>query len=525
MATQLKFTALLKEMKAKRTTNGYDILVSYSEEKVNQLLQARSRDLSSILSIGPLKISGETVFGGEFNYSLSMKLNHPLLQFEDDHGNITLTFGIEEGKVKDLDKDKENHLPSNLQLSFKTTLTNVTGTVEGGFAKPGAKTTPTNRTVILNPDEEDVAQGVCITFQKSTLDIISTTGDNTTAYAILKDGLQKYFQDNADLKYYVAGISNQYNPESESHPLRPHSFSFAAYSGKTKDDTSVLCMQIQVAQGTGEKAISMNDNSWNLFGTSGFVPIPRGSTCSIIIQGDLLMNQLILPSLRNAFDNMEDNTSSTEGGFTITGAMKASDVVIPEMHKEGQLSGGLGTKLVHVDSIQFSPSKPKTTIKFSSDINSKSNKVEYTSDRQRARWRETISADGRAGATLYWTNLEFSWTSKGSWKDKSNVDHPNLLGFDWIGDQHYKVNKSAEDHGWWNWFFGNNTSLPEPFKNLKVPRPELKMEMKTLDYFLTTNLLYPGKHIFKADDPTSESTEKGLALPHDLILTGQTLTS
>ena len=45
--------------------------------------------------------------------------------------------------------------------------------------------------------------------------------------------------------------------------------------------------------------------------------------------------------------------------------------------------------------------------------------------------------------------------------------------------------------------------------------------MNTLEYFLATNLLYPGKHIFKADSPSSKGIGKGLALPHDLILTGQ----
>lgn len=48
--------------------------------------------------------------------------------------------------------------------------------------------------------------------------------------------------------------------------------------------------------------------------------------------------------------------------------------------------------------------------------------------------------------------------------------------------------------------------------------------MDPLDYFLTTNLLCPGKHLFKAD-AIGASTNKGLALPHDFILTGEISTA
>lgn len=205
--------------------------------------------------------------------------------------------------------------------------------------------------------------------------------------------------------------------------------------------------------------------------------------------------------------------------------MKASDVKIPAMHKDEELMGGLGRKIVDVEAMQFSPSQPKTKITFDGAINTKSNEVKYTSDKQRVNRFENLISDGHGAPTRGKTNLEFSWTAKGSWKDKSNPDHPNLLGFDWVGDDSWKIEVPKEDHPWWEALFGFGTELPEPYKKLQVPSPDVKLEMKTLDYFLTTNLLYPGKHVFKADDPSSKSTDRGLALPHDLILTGQTLTS
>ena len=119
------------------------------------------------------------------------------------------------------------------------------------------------------------------------------------------------------------------------------------------------------------------------------------------------------------------------------------------------------------------------------------------------------------------TNLEFTWTAKGSWKDLSDDSHPNRLGLAWTKDTNWRINTAAQPRAWWQWFCnGNPNSVPEHFKNLQVPGPDVDLTMDSLDYFLTTNLLYPGKHVFQVDTPSSDSTAKGLALPRDLILTG-----
>lgn len=206
-----------------------------------------------------------------------------------------------------------------------------------------------------------------------------------------------------------------------------------------------------------------------------------------------------------------------------SGNLIASDIDVPKYHREIK-SGGLypSTKTHHVDGFKFSPSEPKTTISFDSGINSKSNEIKYTSARQRVKWEDRESGAFQRGYIRDGTtNLEFVWTAKGSWKDKKTAEHPNLLGLDWTGDKDWTINKGAEEQEWWERIFGGSTAIPEHLRNLKVPSPNMKLEMNTLDYFLTTNLLYPGKHIFNADDPSSDSTDKGLALPHDLILTGE----
>lgn len=48
-------------------------------------------------------------------------------------------------------------------------------------------------------------------------------------------------------------------------------------------------------------------------------------------------------------------------------------------------------------------------------------------------------------------------------------------------------------------------------------------ELAPLNYFLATNLLFPGKHVFFADNPVpkAKGDQNGLAMPRDTIITGQ----
>lgn len=302
MAKQLDFLALGKEIEGIRTTEGFDVLVSYSEEKINQLLRARSQEVESILNFGPLNTSySDPVTDEDVELDVFMTVDHPLIQFEDEHGNITLTFDIQKAHYDVKDHNRTITLPSGMVLSFKTTLSNVTGTVDSsqskdGFAGKGAKAAPANKTVLINPDEKDISQGVCITFQKASVDLIGTTDESRKAAkgkTFMLDALKQYFQENAELKYFVAGVSNQYDPQLGSHSLQPRSFCFNTLKGKTKDDESALCMWISVKEGTN-KDQSSKRKSEGIFSDRGLIPIPRGRTCSLIVDNDLLMKQYLM---------------------------------------------------------------------------------------------------------------------------------------------------------------------------------------------------------------------------------------
>jgi hypothetical protein len=311
MATQLDFPELSKKMKGLNTTEGYDILISYTEEKINQLLRERSEKLKSILEFGP--IPGSFKFGGtELAFDLYMSLGHPLLQFDDELGNITLTFEIQKGYYEAKPGGTKTNLTPGLELSFKTILVNATGTVDSSQSKDGfagsVKPAMANEPVILNPDEKNVSQGVCISFAKASVDLLGTDDASRKAVeenAFILGSLKKYFQQNAELKYFIAGVSNQYHPDSGSQFLQPRSFCFNTLKGKTKEDESVLCMWISVKEGTNRDD-SSNQEDRGTFYDKGSIPIPKGRSCSMIMNNDLLVKQFLLVQLTPSISPSKD---------------------------------------------------------------------------------------------------------------------------------------------------------------------------------------------------------------------------
>lgn len=50
MTAQLHATELVKQMVGKNTLNGWDVLVSYNEDQINELLSMRSKSIKGLLT-------------------------------------------------------------------------------------------------------------------------------------------------------------------------------------------------------------------------------------------------------------------------------------------------------------------------------------------------------------------------------------------------------------------------------------------------------------------------------------------
>lgn len=151
--------------------------------------------------------------------------------------------------------------------------------------------------------------------------------------------------------------------------------------------------------------------------------------------------------------------------------------------------------------------------------------ISYNSGSRSAKWTFTTYIF-RGGPTRWGEGtvlLTFTCKSLGKWYGGTD-SQPNLIGLTFKSDQKWGVTAKADngDRDWLQKLFNVDAKVPGHYKVLEPPAPDIKVEMKGLDYFLTTNILFPGKHVFHAH-PLTEETRKlelGLAFPRDLILTG-----
>jgi hypothetical protein len=157
--------------------------------------------------------------------------------------------------------------------------------------------------------------------------------------------------------------------------------------------------------------------------------------------------------------------------------------------------------------------------------------ISYTSDEYLLSWHRDYlePAGNKAGFKSVHkegeckVSLEFK--GYGQWVDKSTENRPNMLGLDFTFDSTLKpimkpVQKESTLSTWWSGF---SNGMPPGYENLNAPAPKFDLQLASLDWFLTTNLLFPGLHVFRADPPVaaSASSPTGLATPRDTILTGK----
>ncbi|KAE8132836.1 hypothetical protein BDV38DRAFT_287432 [Aspergillus pseudotamarii] len=256
-------------------------------------------------------------------------------------------------------------------------------------------------------------------------------------------------------------------------------------------------------------------------------PIPQGSSASIIFSHDLIVNKFFRPSLSAGFSNLKPTSTKGTPGMNFTGNLISEEVKIDEVRSAGNTFSH--------DALSFSPSEPAATITVHPDVatpNADPVKISYTSKEYSMDWgklkinlgpgipiESMTPGDYTSKGTVKPT---FKWNAYGKWEGGSLTTHNNLLNLNFTSDKLWTV--TYRGSGVDNWFTGETTSVPVDFTNKSVPAPAIKMEMKALDYFLATNLLFPGKQVFKAHPVADGDTTKGLAVPRDLILTGEVKT-
>ncbi|GAB1194493.1 hypothetical protein APSETT444_003739 [Aspergillus pseudonomiae] len=534
-----QFNVLVESMKGKDTTHGWDVVVSYDEDKINDFLEAHP--ISAIESLPPFRGTGhDEDDSGQVvarEYEFDIKLRSPKLQFIGRHGLAKLDFTIT-GTYKRHPSSSAsvNQLPDGYQASIGAELYNVLGTLNdaGGnrqFISPPSshQSGPNNATdVQLNS-----ARGVYLSLKEPEVHFQPQGGKiSSAAKDALRDGLRNYLQQGTQ-EYLIAGVAG-YDTDPSMIAIRPARFCFTV-TPKDEDGTpGFLSMWIGVEGGhkNGLQPSGMTTLAFQPGGTTYRSPIPSQTSASIIFSHDIMAGLFLKPNLEGFLDDVKVTSFPGTGGMEFTGCLKHPGVKIPAQHTEKDI-GYRVTEISDYDGFNFTVTNPPATVTVKPGITTSSEDailISYKSKPETSEWSVNYKAtewapppkSGAVSATL-------SWKAKGQWIAGTQA-RPNLIGLTMTPDQNWSLNASETDHSnffteWANKINGG-IDVPDHYEGLQPPAV-FNLTMRALDYFLTTNLLFPGRQMFKAHIPvaSAHANEKGLAVPRDLILTGDITSS
>jgi len=192
-------------------------------------------------------------------------------------------------------------LPDGLRLVCTTALVNVAGYTPDNSTTfvpdPSKPIAGANHIVILDPGATEL-HNICIDFSKPNCKVVNASGpassnDMLAAYnSLLLSDIEQHFSEAGGLKYYLAGISNVYNPSDvTSDVLRPTRFCFTSVLGdSTKNIPGALSIWIAVQGGNGNNTSGTTEVSFAPDSVDVH-PLPLDSSASVIFSHDLIANQ------------------------------------------------------------------------------------------------------------------------------------------------------------------------------------------------------------------------------------------
>ncbi len=125
----------------------------------------------------------------------------------------------------------------------------------------------------------------------------------------------------------------------------------------------------------------------------------------------------------------------------------------------------------------------------------------------------SVTSTTRSDHTGY-AKLSLSAESTGAWKNENGTENISIKFEDAKAFNVEATN--LDDPNWFERFIkGHLVGILEGMNDIKIPIPSLGNDFGTLDYFLATNLLFPGSHMFK-----SGKIPDDLYVPHDLLILG-----
>ncbi|OBS29547.1 hypothetical protein FPOA_03484 [Fusarium poae] len=543
------FKKLVQEMVGKDTLNGWDMVVSYNEGKLNELLQKRAESMTGHSDIDPfpIKIRSNLFDPNSVNeYMVELKLRHPKMRFiEGTDAALELTFQLS-GKFTDQKTQVARDLEPGLVLKTSSSLVVVQGTTSGGLEdmtpKPDSKPLAAKEVSLLEPG---TVHGVTLDLRAAVIDIHQ---DETEVkekidpalldiYVIhLGPYITQELKHSLGLRYLIAGM-NTAQPDTSIN-LRPTSFCFSSISGKSPS----LLMWIGVSGGRndgkpGPASVSFHPESFDRS------PIPEGSSSSVVLSHDLMVSHFIKPALEGSgFKDINTKSTKTQEGMIFDlkcPPMKTSNnenvLKVAPYDQNSRRVGGVD--------IDVSATSAKLVIRSPSELRGNGVPIQSYEEDFEKNALEVLFKDGRLEQgshkskdailtwispkqTIKWSSdrwtagpfaapvtdkgtdfLDCSFASSGLWS--LGAANSNQVTISWQTDKSFYTNiKPEKETSFWDRInLEHPGDIPQEYKDFKPTLPE-KFKM-----------VFRGQ-IFLSDDPGTTNASKGLAVPRDTIFTG-----
>ncbi|KAJ4269006.1 hypothetical protein NW762_003079 [Fusarium torreyae] len=538
--TTLAPKEFLEALKSRNATSDWDVLVSYSEKQLNDLLSIRwKRSMESV----DLPFSVKIAIGNDGSYlqnSFEVRLGAPALSFETTTGRATLSFPIEGGYkstvflkgMEPIDKGSKTITPKAYVVDVSVPMVHMVANVNEKLLAASTSSysddlRPENATpVILEHDQELKFgdKGISsshITFHFDNKKVTAKTR-NITGKELEEDGMltdtadpiANHLKDEKKVKWIehsIAIVTDREDPagHESSSLLRPVKCMFNTQPG-------VLNIFIKVKGGT-----STNPTIPPVFqhkGPVGLLPFPSGTEASIIISRYMLINDFLLPNLRKFCKELKSErpieVSKPASGSGLKLNLRLEEDKTFNFHK---VSSGWNWNEFTVKNYKVDFTKNPLYAIVDTGTDGVTPQVTWKwSFHQSLDWRrDVVTVPGRQGrheVTVGRAKLEANMPKTSRPFAAINDESLNItLSFEDPADEPTLTFTPEERDVPW----GENAKLvigiPAELKELRMALTPFAMSFPKLDFFETQNVFAPGTRFI---------TAKNVLFPDDLVLTG-----
>ncbi|MFJ7904256.1 hypothetical protein ACIQ6V_27860 [Streptomyces sp. NPDC096198] len=502
---QQSISDLVSKMNGVRSTNKWDVVVSYSVKELNDFLKAAYAEDKLVSSVTLASENAVYDIRTKKYWVDTYKINFktPTLDFVlGQRGMARLVMPIGDGSslVSQPYADKELKNPGEA----------VKSDLPGGGKYSVVAMVPL---AVISGNKKVADQGNVVKFEGTTpsdyhialhfknldgtaFQVTPEPTDDDPDMSSVIPMLVKHFQTKvSEVSYVLTGVNNR-KPAEGNVLLTPKSFAFASTGDKDAGCLSLFINVDQSGNDPGNPAPSFQP------GDQQVSPIPSGYTASIILSDDLMAKTFIKKRLEQAgFDvTVKDQTTGSLFSLKRNVSVIAQGKETGGKFKLSNFSYGGLTVSMQTYPLELSVADGKVSTRWSGSTQSS--------------WDlDIVSGDVEV---YQWGKVNIDLTmKKGPLAIRVDDDSINFPEFTFEqGDFSRTVSGvgcSGTDR------MNGCVSNPPAFytNTMKLEIPQVSFALKGLDYFLTTNLLEPSKKMIEVN------ATAGVSTPRDYLIVGK----